>query len=270
MIAKKGSRRVTVDGVAYRWVYPRKPTKAQRDGGSIRIPVCAEAGGATLLVELDSPHSKNCVQRYGLSITPGAVAAWVRQARGEGWVPGRSGPQHRMRGVHSLQRAATAEHPPISRDEAETMGSGPYNRLTIIRDGRWWSPAIDGEPFLELVRIAEEAHVRREILERGPDATGLAPGDYGPGWVLGRDAFLGQPQTPRFAFDEGDPRLSKTEVMDCTCGCSGCWPLMANIYNFPTRVVWANFEQVHRDWILDLGPFVFRRSQYEESFEAVF
>jgi hypothetical protein len=56
----------------------------------------------------------------------------------------------------------------------------------------------------------------------------------------------------------------KTALLDCECGCPGCWTLMARVTKSDTEVTWTDFEQVHRDWSYKLS-FTFDREQYESA-----
>jgi len=63
--------------------------------------------------------------------------------------------------------------------------------------------------------------------------------------------------------------VHKTALLDCECGCPGCWTLMARVVTTPETVTWTEFEQVHRDW--DYGGLVltFDRRQYERALAAI-
>ncbi|MFT3815861.1 MAG: hypothetical protein QM740_21275 [Acidovorax sp.] len=70
---------------------------------------------------------------------------------------------------------------------------------------------------------------------------------------------------------------NKTALLDCECGCSGCWPLLCKISCCEDKVIWSNFEQPHRT----LGPgashwdyskfegFIFDRNQYMRAVESL-
>ena len=63
----------------------------------------------------------------------------------------------------------------------------------------------------------------------------------------------------------------KIAVMDCVCGCPGCWPFLVRITIEDDRIIWSDFEQPHRGpesagghWKYEeLGHFIFDRKQYE-------
>lgn len=75
--------------------------------------------------------------------------------------------------------------------------------------------------------------------------------------------FLGDPRLSN--FDDGD-----TVLLGCTCGDWGCWPLVADVKVTRDSVSWSRFRNGHRAaWDLkDLGPFVFKRAQYEAALQG--
>ncbi|MFD4996008.1 hypothetical protein [Streptomyces buecherae] len=92
----KGSRRITVDGIEYRWRIRRKPSYAQ---GLCWTPmtyaveaVSGSQPGTTLIVTSGQAHPSNWVGVDTESIRPAHVAASIREARDQGWEPARGGP----------------------------------------------------------------------------------------------------------------------------------------------------------------------------------
>lgn len=68
------------------------------------------------------------------------------------------------------------------------------------------------------------------------------------------------------------------EVLDCTCGCQGCWPLSLKIKEKNDVIVWSDFENVYRtnltnpdhNWDYSkLGPFTFDKEQYETEMQKL-
>ena len=94
-VNRKGSRRVVVDGVAYRWSFPRRPDQSQDDGWpGVGVTVWrADGSGAMLLLAFP--------QRFHPSgpvgpdpprpVLPSDVAAGVRAALAAGWAADRPG-----------------------------------------------------------------------------------------------------------------------------------------------------------------------------------
>lgn len=123
---------------------------------------------------------------------------------------------------------------------------------------------IDGRPLLELVRAEELPFAEREFDER--TASGETEADLGPRGALAGD-YLGLPASYTFLpsknllgapYDRG-----KSLLLQCTCGITECWFLLARVEVLDEHVTWSDFEQSHRDWRYDLGPFVFPRVAYE-------
>ncbi|MFJ7421827.1 hypothetical protein ACIQXD_24925 [Streptomyces uncialis] len=92
---KKGSRRITVDGIEYRWRIRRKPSYTQ---GLCWTPLTyaveAASGsepGTTLIVTSDQVHPSSWVGAEAVPIRPAHVAASIREARDRGWKPTKAG-----------------------------------------------------------------------------------------------------------------------------------------------------------------------------------
>ncbi|MFD7708029.1 hypothetical protein ACFV6E_34720 [Streptomyces sp. NPDC059785] len=88
-LVRKGSRRIVVDGTAYRWRLRGRPTYSQ---GLAWSPCAfgvehADAQGMTLVVATDQPHPGNWIGREAGPVRPSRVAAAVRLALREGWTP---------------------------------------------------------------------------------------------------------------------------------------------------------------------------------------
>ena len=96
---KTGSRRIVVDGVAYRWRIRRKATSMQADYGTGRLHVAVERAddpGALLVLFTDRPHPQDWSTRQAAPVRPSDVAGWIRQALRAGWTAGESGRQFRL------------------------------------------------------------------------------------------------------------------------------------------------------------------------------
>lgn len=88
---KKGSRRIIVDGIEYRWRIRRKPSYMQ---GLCWTPMtyAVEAAnvdqpGTTLIVTSGQAHPSNWLGVETEAIRPVHVAASIREARSQGWDP---------------------------------------------------------------------------------------------------------------------------------------------------------------------------------------
>lgn len=92
---KKGSRRITVDGAAYRWRIRRKPSYMQ---GLCWTPLAYaveladdDRPGRTLVVTTGQPHSSNWLGVEAEPVRPDHVAASIKEALAQGWEPAGSG-----------------------------------------------------------------------------------------------------------------------------------------------------------------------------------
>ncbi|QIP82779.1 hypothetical protein GLX30_00280 [Streptomyces sp. Tu 2975] len=97
-LARKGSRRITVDGAAYRWRLRGRPTY---DQGMVWSPLTyaveiADGPGTTLVVTTDQPHPGNWLGRTAAPLLPSHVADSIRTARADGWTPGGPGSPFRL------------------------------------------------------------------------------------------------------------------------------------------------------------------------------
>ncbi|MBG6148647.1 hypothetical protein IWQ51_006814 [Labrenzia sp. EL_142] len=98
-IPRKGSRRIAVEGEAYRWLVRRKATYCQTDYGSGKIHVAIEhatENGATLHIETDRPHPKDWGTFSVEAVTPSDIARWISVAIQRGWEPKNTGPTFRI------------------------------------------------------------------------------------------------------------------------------------------------------------------------------
>jgi len=137
---------------------------------------------------------------------------------------------------------------------------------------------INGDPLLDTVRRLEEPFVAAETRERlsqgesEAELSGFIAGDYAyPTQSImseGDRDFFGVIDSI-FRLDSQESMRGKVCVLECNCGNPGCWPLLVRISELADEVVWADFEQFHRDWEYDLGPFRFDRAKYEEELQRV-
>ena len=99
-LAKRSSRRITVDGVPYRWA-------VSVDSGFFTIVVqLAEGQGSRLEAQTTERHWGDT-----RSIAPGGIAAMIRHALDSGWAP-ETGTPYRIQDIDTI----------VSLD-----GSGPAN-----------------------------------------------------------------------------------------------------------------------------------------------
>jgi hypothetical protein len=92
-LASRGSRRITVDGVDFRWKVRRKPTYCQANGWSplTFVVELVEQRGALLVVSLPVAHPGNRLGLPSRPVLPATVSAAVRRALAAGWQPSQPG-----------------------------------------------------------------------------------------------------------------------------------------------------------------------------------
>ncbi|MCL2873277.1 MAG: hypothetical protein FWF41_10000 [Betaproteobacteria bacterium] len=97
-ITKKGSRRIMVGGITYRWMVRPKPTYDQGlTWGALSFAVELEVSGQSILiVTIDAPRPDNWVGEQGFVITPSLVAQAIEQALAQGWKPESKGSPHEL------------------------------------------------------------------------------------------------------------------------------------------------------------------------------
>jgi len=137
---------------------------------------------------------------------------------------------------------------------------------------------INSTSLRELVSIVESKHIQSELDFRVAEGEirsemNLEPGDYSyqnlNGFTKTKDILLGKIRDG-FKIEENDLDYDAQVLMDCTCGCSGCWPLIADIEEEGGVVSWSNLRQFHRpDWSYNLGPFKFDLEQYRDEIQRL-
>ena len=93
-LTSKGSRRIVVDGLAYRWLVRPRPTYSQALGWSplTFVAELLDESGAPCVVALPYAHPGNWLGLATTSVRPATVAASIRKALAAGWQPHRPGP----------------------------------------------------------------------------------------------------------------------------------------------------------------------------------
>ncbi|MCA1860485.1 hypothetical protein LE191_10265 [Janthinobacterium sp. HSC-3S05] len=96
-IARKGSRRIIVDSLPYRWSVSL-PTYTQAMGeANLSFAVESESGGrTTLLVRTDIARPDIWLGNFTRAITPSVVEHAIRQALMKGWYPSQCGSAFEM------------------------------------------------------------------------------------------------------------------------------------------------------------------------------
>ena len=101
-LTRKGSRSLTVDGIAYRWSVRRKPTYCQEMGWSnLSFAVEAAIAGLCILhVITQATRADSVAELSGsanMTVTPALVAHCIRQALEQGWQPQQRGSAFELR-----------------------------------------------------------------------------------------------------------------------------------------------------------------------------
>ncbi|SFQ24960.1 hypothetical protein SAMN04489713_12538 [Actinomadura madurae] len=93
-LARRGCRRIVVDGAEYRWKVRGRPTYCQGLGWSpLTFAVeAAESPGALLVVSLPCAHPSNWVSLPSGVVLPRTVSRAIHSALLNGWMPTRPGP----------------------------------------------------------------------------------------------------------------------------------------------------------------------------------
>lgn len=66
-------------------------------------------------------------------------------------------------------------------------------------------------------------------------------------------------------------KYDKVSVLECECGCEGCWPMKVKVLNSKDKIIWTDFEQPHRNFkshnfwdYSKFDKFVFEIDNYNE------
>jgi len=93
-LPSKGSRKVTVRDLEYRWHVRKKPTYGQAIGQTswrVAIERSATESGSTLIVNLGLRRPDNWIAPHQTGLHPRHVRAMIEQALDAGWDPGTPG-----------------------------------------------------------------------------------------------------------------------------------------------------------------------------------
>jgi hypothetical protein len=142
----------------------------------------------------------------------------------------------------------------MHRMELEMMPPNEWGaRMAFVR--------IDGRPLLEIVRELE-APIAAESGE--PELAGTY------GYLNARSIMapsrhlLGEAAHSLLGYGE------KISILECECGCEGCWPLLMRITVTDDSVIWSDPEQPHRtNWVYPPNWHLeFNRQQYEQALKG--
>jgi hypothetical protein len=114
-VRKKGSRRITVDGVMYLWRFPPRQTQSQEDGWpGVGVTISREdCRRASLLLgfprrfHLSGPFGQDSAR----PVLPSDVARGIRAALMAGWQADQPGPQFVYRVQEDGEQRAASDRP---------------------------------------------------------------------------------------------------------------------------------------------------------------
>lgn len=117
-------------------------------------------------------------------------------------------------------------------------------------------PVIDGKSLISILREIELPFARKEGC---PEIAGAYDGIS-----ISCDFFSSGYYSGENKIQQSD---AKTPLLLCDCSCAGCWDFVAKIVKTNKKIIWKNFEQVHREnWNYDeLGILEFDKEQFENA-----
>ncbi len=115
-------------------------------------------------------------------------------------------------------------------------------------------PIINGESLISILKDFEKPFAKKEgylKLAGGYDGIPLN--------------YVKSPKNYYLGLDQDQWLDGKTALLDCHCLCVGCWSFVAKIEVDKNKVIWKDFEQIHREnWnYVGLDKFIFDKAQYE-------
>jgi len=154
----------------------------------------------------------------------------------------------------------------IKYDILKTEKISEYSIKLYVND----VPLLDlvGEQELPFSAAEYEDRKRNGGELRDEDGPDFLAGDYmymNPcDTLLPNRNLLDKPFRIGFQVPKWNPILKKSTLLYCSCGEPDCWLFMCKITEKDEVIIWSDFEQYHRDWTYDLGPFIFEKAQYLE------
>ena len=93
-IPKKGTRKIKINELEYRWLIRKKATYGQTDYGIGKLHVAVELDekpGTSLFIYTDRKHPKDIETEVVNPIKPSDISKWIKQALLIGWNPSEKG-----------------------------------------------------------------------------------------------------------------------------------------------------------------------------------
>lgn len=122
---------------------------------------------------------------------------------------------------------------------------------------------VNGQDLIELLKAYELPFAKNEGSEN------IAGGYNG----LTPETLLKHLTNPdEFDTDEN----GKISILECECGCDGCWPMKIKVVELADKIIWSDFEQPHRTidshnfWdFTKFGQFSFDTQNYKEQLDKL-
>lgn len=124
---------------------------------------------------------------------------------------------------------------------------GDYGDLVV--------PVIDGESLIHKLKDFELPFAKEE----GSPEIAVA--------YSGLPITMVRPPS-RYYYGKDNRKLNeKTPILICDCLWDGCWDVVVDIELIDKKIIWKNFEQIHREnWnYSELGAFSFDKIQFEKA-----
>ena len=102
-IPKKGTRKIVVNELNFRWLIRRKATYTQSDYGTGKLHVAIELEenpGTSLFICTDRKHPKDIGTEVLNPVKPSDISNWIKQALDLGWNPSKNGNPFRTKIVY--------------------------------------------------------------------------------------------------------------------------------------------------------------------------
>ncbi|MEP7037866.1 MAG: hypothetical protein ABI891_05950 [Acidobacteriota bacterium] len=114
-------------------------------------------------------------------------------------------------------------------------------------------PTIDGRSLVNILKEIELPFCKKE-------GTLKIAGKYG-----GLPISLVRLPSKHYYGEESQRTDGKSKILICDCLCAGCWDFVAKIEMTNKKIIWKDFEQIHRvNWNYDeLGSLEFDKEQFK-------
>lgn len=122
---------------------------------------------------------------------------------------------------------------------------------------------INEQNLIDLLKIYELPFAKKEGFEN------IAGGYDG---ISAETLLIHLTNPNEFDIDEN----GKVSILECECGCDGCWPMKTKIIELKDKIIWTDFEQPNRTigshnfWdYTNFGQFTFDKNNYYEQLDKL-